>query len=133
MGHRGVNCSQNEHPLQQLVEGTKRRSWVLFGQTKRVSTTIVQKMFRSFECQDRFSISSRATVGLSHLQQIGASSFGDHFGRTKMFWLARNHRCLTAQQDIEEKANNCLMCFKVGESSKRVLAHNKVNRDIPKL
>ncbi len=57
---------------------------------------------------------------------------GDHAGQTKMLGLARNLTWKSKQADIEQKASNCLICFKAGKNLKPVIANNKINRDIPK-
>ncbi len=57
---------------------------------------------------------------------------GDHAGQTKMLELAKNLTWKSKKEDIEEKASNCLICFKAGKNLKPVIANNKVNRDIPK-
>ncbi len=57
---------------------------------------------------------------------------GNHAGQMKMQELARNLCWRTKQHDIEEKASNCLICFKAGKNLKPINANNKINRDIPK-
>ncbi len=50
---------------------------------------------------------------------------GDHAGQTKMQEPARNLCWKNKQQDIEDKASNCLICFKAGKNLKPVIANNK--------
>ena len=49
-----------------------------------------------------------------------------------MVELAKNLTWKNKQPDIEEKASNCIICFKAGKNLKPVIANSKVNRDIPK-